>query len=239
MLIRRFVYLLLLLVGAIGFVALVGLGFIHGSGHHGHSHGHGHANGHGMLHHGPTHAAVGHAHHGPVHHGPVHHGPAHHGHGNGHHHDSNHNSWFLISPLDIFALSLGAGATGILLGKSLTELQLGVAAAAGALVLNYGIIKPLMRLLMRFASTPSEGLEGAVATCAQAATAFDEHGQGVVKLTIDGQVVQLLATLADEELSQGVRVKKGEEVVIIEVNATRNTCRVTKELQFPELRSNL
>jgi len=47
---------------------------------------------------------------------------------------------------------------------------------------------------------------------------------------VDDQLVQLLATLEDADLHHGVKVNKGDEVVIVEVDSAKNTCRVSKEL---------
>ena len=97
------VYLLLLLVGSLGFLAMTLLGFMHGGG--------------ARMHH----AAVGHAHAGS------HTGGAHAGTHSGSHsggrtsapsgkssggRSRNFPAWLMISPMDIFAFSLGAGAAG-------------------------------------------------------------------------------------------------------------------------------
>jgi hypothetical protein len=79
-----------------------------------------------------------------------------------------------------------------------------------------------------------EGLSGAVAKVAEAATPFDSSGRGVVKLILDGRIVQLLATLDASEMSHGVTVSRGDQVVVIDVDPTRNTCRVTREFGLSE-----
>ena len=48
---------------------------------------------------------------------------------------------------------------------------------------------------MRFASTPASMLESAVTDEATAVTSFDANGQGIVSVEVDGQIVQILATL--------------------------------------------
>ena len=215
------VYLLLLLVGSIGFVAMTLLGFAHG--------------GAGRLHH----ASVGHA--------PT----AGHGPGMGAHHTGAHASghsgsqsngggravrsksfpaWLMISPMDIFSFSLGAGAVGQIFHPFVSATALIWCAVIGALAFNLGIVKPTMSFMMRFVSKPSEGLEGTVAKTAEAVTRFDDKGRGLVKVNVDDQVVQLLATLEDADLHHGVKVNKGDEVVIVEVDSAKNTCRVSKEL---------
>ncbi len=138
--------------------------------------------------------------------------------------------WWLISPIDIFALCMGAGAVGELLKHALSANVLIAAAVVGALFFNLAVVKPMLGLLLRFASPESEGLEGQVARPAEALTRFDEAGRGLVRLTMDGQLIQLLATLEPEERDRGVRVVKGDQVFVVGVDGTKNTCRVTREL---------
>jgi hypothetical protein len=58
-------------------------------------------------------------------------------------------------------------------------------------------------------------------------TAFDENGQGLVAVDLDGQVVQVLATLPPPERAAGVRVHAGDRVRIESVDARRNRCTVS------------
>lgn len=104
------------------------------------------------------------------------------------------------------------------------------AAIAGGLLFTYGLVKPLMNWLADFATTPSVGIEGMVYQEAEAITRFDKEGRGIVQLTLDGQHVQLLATLDLLEVEKGVQVNKGERLLVTEVDSTKNSCRVTREL---------
>jgi hypothetical protein len=104
------------------------------------------------------------------------------------------------------------------------------AAILGAAIFCFGIERPFLSFAMKFVSKPSEGLEGCVAKTALAVTGFDEAGRGLVKISVDDQTVQVLAVLDPAELHRGVHVKKGDEVVVIEVDSAKNICRVTKEL---------
>jgi len=87
-----------------------------------------------------------------------------------------------------------------------------------------------MNKMLGFASDPCEGLEGAVAKGAIAATRFDQTGRGLVKLTVDGQTVQVLATLDQDELARGISVAQGDSLTVLDVDPKRNTCRVTREM---------
>lgn len=165
-----------------------------------------------------------------THHGPAH-GPKHAGGKAGRGVKSTRiRPWWVISPLDIFAYCMGAGAAGELLKKLLPANAVIVVAVACALAFNFGVIKPLLGWFMRFATRESEGLEGQVAQTAEAVTRFDDAGRGLVRMTLDGQIVQLLAILDSDELARGVRVAKGDGVLVVGVDAARNTCRVTREL---------
>ena len=62
---------------------------------------------------------------------------------------------------------------------------------------------------------------------ARAVTGFDANGNGLVAVDVDGQVVQLLATLAPDDRARGVRIRSGDLVRIAEVDAARGRCTVT------------
>lgn len=207
-------YELLLLIGGLGFLAMALLGMTHGGGH-GHrgpsvGHGHGHAIGHG-------HGHVAKGIHMPK---AMKAGKMLKGRGS--------SLLMLISPMDLFAMALGFGAAGVLLKGLVSPGMLIWAAIAGALIFNFLVIKPIFMVAMKFVSKPSEGLEGTVALKAQAITRFDEQGKGLVRLTLDGQIVQLLASLDPAERELGESVGKGDEVTVLEVDAKRNACTVSK-----------
>jgi hypothetical protein len=69
-----------------------------------------------------------------------------------------------------------------------------------------------------------------VAKMGRATSNFDAAGFGVIELVMDQQTVQVLARLDPEEVSDGVRVRKGDDLLVTEVDAVRNQCRVTREL---------
>lgn len=205
-----YVYDLLLLVGGIGFLAIALLGMSHDVVGHGHSLGHSH--------------------------GPL----ATHGHGHGHlgklHLPKGSKSaerqgspWLmLLSPVDLFSLALGAGLTGVLLRTVLSPSLLVWAAVAGALTLDFLVIKPMFSLAMKFVTKPSEGLEGTVKVMGEAVTKFDSRGQGIVRLELDGQIIQLLADLDTAERELGESVAKGDTVVVVAVDGKRNRCTVSR-----------
>lgn len=218
------VYLLLLLIGSIGFVAMTLLGMSHGGSTHGALGGHGHAGG---LGHGGGHAQVGsHGHALPGGHGSAAKGPIQPAKTGG----QSLAGLLLLSPLDIFSLCLGAGLAGMALQAVFSAAMLPWIAAVGALIFCFGIERPFLSFAMKFVSKPCEGLEGVVARTAVAVTGFDNEGRGLVKVSVDDQTVQVLAMLDPAELHRGVIVHKGDEVVVTEVDPAKNTCRVTKEL---------
>ena len=124
----------------------------------------------------------------------------------------------LLSPMTLFSLCLGAGAAGMITGRWWW-------AVLGGLLFWKLVIEPLEELVLRFASEPSKNLEGARTTEATAQSRFDSNGQGMVTLTVDGQVRRVLATLAEGETTE---VAVGEKLVVVDVDTKRNTCRVAR-----------
>lgn len=132
--------------------------------------------------------------------------------------------WALLSPRVIFSLLIGFGATGLAVRRALPLPWALAAAAAGALALESLLVAPLWRFLLRFESRPALTLESALLEEARAVTTFDAHGQGLVAVELDGQVVQILATLRPED--RAVRVRAGDRLRIEDVEAERNRCIV-------------
>ena len=120
--------------------------------------------------------------------------------------------------MTLFSLCLGAGAAGMITGRWWW-------AVLGGLLFWKLVIEPLEELVLRFASEPSKNLEGARTTEATAQSRFDSNGQGMVTLTVDGQVRRVLATLAEGETTE---VAVGEKLVVVDVDTKRNTCRVAR-----------
>jgi hypothetical protein len=208
-------YISSLLLGAAGLGAMA----LGGLGHRGHAGraapGHGHAGGHGN---GAIHVhGVKHPGHAPV--------------------ASNAASargavsntlWAITSPRFLFSLVLGFGTAGELLRPMLGGPLLFAAAIAGGLLFERVLVSPLWNFAMRFASTPAVTLESAVTDEATAVTSFDANGQGIVSLEVDGQVVQILATLRPDDRALGTaRIRAGQRVRIEDVDAAKNRCTVS------------
>lgn len=136
----------------------------------------------------------------------------------------------MVTPIDIFSYCLGFGAAGLVLKHLLQGNVLVWVAVACAVAYNLLLIRPMMNLATKFVSRDSEGLEGTVSSEAEALGRFDHQGRGLVQITLDGQVRQLLAMLDPQELERGVTVAKGDKVMILEVDGARNTCRVSRDL---------
>ena len=79
----------------------------------------------------------------------------------------------------------------------------------------------------RLAVSSGLTLESSIADEATAVTAFDARGQGIVSVEVDGQIVQILATLQPSDRSLGVRVRAGQRVRIEDVNAAASRCTVS------------
>jgi len=202
-------YVISLAAGATGLMAMAVTGVAHlGSGGHGHG-GHAGAGSH-----------VGHA--GPI--GHTSHG-ARGGRTNGR--GNQGSSWLqsLLSPRVFFSLLVGFGAGGLLAEPLGSALQL-LAAIVGAIVFEALIVGPLWRLLFRFESRPALTLESAIEDDGRAVTGFDANGCGLVALEVDGQIIQLLATLTADERARGVRVRAGDVVRVDDVDPARGRCIV-------------
>jgi hypothetical protein len=206
------IYETLLIIGALGILVQAALGLGHGFGGHAHSPGAGHA-GHGHAGHTGAHS---HGQHG-----------SHEQHGE---RTTGGSSplWALLSPLAIFSLCIGAGATGLLVHSLLHGGWATLAALVGAFVFYGLLVRPLWNLVMRFASDPALALEGVVATNAEAMGKFDSQGRGMVRVILDGQVVRLLAHLEQEDQQKGLIVAPGDKLTITSVDGKTNTCHVTR-----------
>ncbi len=218
------IYTTLLLIGALGLFAqaVFGLGHGHAGGHHagGHGHGAGGHDAHGYGTHAPTHGHGAQAQHGQNSQSRTAQTELHGRHGAS-------EIWTLLSPLTIFSVCLGVGATGLLVRpQHWAGVWTALAAIIGGL-LFYGLaIRPLWGLVFRFASTPGAALEGAVAGQCEALGRFDAQGRGLVKLSIDGQRARVLAFLEESDRSQAVT--PGEHLTVISVDTRANTCRVAR-----------
>jgi len=177
------------------------------AGHGGHAHG---GNGHGHAGH------AGHAHSASAHHAAVQNAPA---------HAAPAQLFSLLSPRVLFALLVGFGAGG-LLASPLGEPWRAGAAVLAAAAFEGLLVGPLWRMLFRFESAPAATLESTIEDDARAVMGFDANGQGLVALDVDGQVVQLLATLSADDRARGARVRSGDLVRVSSIDAARHRCTV-------------
>ncbi len=214
-------YLVSLATGAVGLGAMAVGGLSHaGAGHVGHGHagvghaGHGHG---GVAHAGHAQAGQGHAGGAQAH--------------AAHAHMGDGFRWTsLLSPRLVFALMVGFGAAGIAATPLAEPIRFGVA-IAGAAAFELLLVGPIWRFLFRFESRPAFTLESAIEDEARAVTSFDANGNGLVAVDVDGQVVQLLATLAVDDRARGIRIRSGDLVRIAEVDAARGRCTVTAPMR--------
>jgi translation initiation factor IF-1 len=122
---------------------------------------------------------------------------------------------------------LGFGAAGLLLRSFLSGPLLALAAVVGGVAFEVLAAGPVSRFFFRFASKPAATLESCIEDEVRALTGFDSNGQGLVAVELDGQIVQVLATLSDKERAAGVRVRSGDRLRVQEVDAARNRCTVS------------
>jgi hypothetical protein len=128
----------------------------------------------------------------------------------------------------LFTICLGAGAFEPLLRHVVgTGTPLLITAIAVGVIFDRVVVTPLWKLAFRFASKPALMLESCIEDQATAVTSFDKNGQGLVAIDLDGQVVQLLATLGQDDRQIGAAVRAGDRVRIAGVDAERNRCTVS------------
>lgn len=135
-------------------------------------------------------------------------------------------SW--LSPRVLFAAALGAGASGLLARPLFGSLIAGVFALGGAVAFELILARPLFRLADKFVSRPALTIESAIYEEAEAVSTFNAAGEGMIRLTMDGQVRQLLGVLLPEERAAGVKVRAGERIRVEEVDAQHNRCVVSR-----------
>jgi hypothetical protein len=200
-------YTFFLFLGAAGLAAMAFQGIGHG--HAGSGHGHGDAG------HAGHHGGSGH--------------DAHSGHGHAHGHGSVASSLLhYASPRVLFSVCLGIGAIGPLLRFVMGNgTLLLIAAIGGGIIFERVIVTPIWNFAFRFASAPALMLESCVDDEGTAVTTFDKNGQGLIAVDLDGQVVQLLATLQPDDRLLGAAVRAGDRVRIAAVDSARNRCTVS------------
>jgi hypothetical protein len=133
----------------------------------------------------------------------------------------------LLSPRVLFSVLLGFGTVGLLLHAVIGGWLRFVIAIAGGWAFERFFVHRVQEFALRFASKPALTLEGAILDEAIAVTAFDANGDGIVRLELDGQVVQLLASLRPADRSLGVRVRAGDRLHIEDIDSARNRCTVS------------
>jgi hypothetical protein len=133
----------------------------------------------------------------------------------------------LLSPLTWFSWMLGAGAVGtIATVLRASPLVTHLAAIAGALGFQLLVVRPMWKLVFQFESQPATNLEGCLLQEVEAVTAFNARGEGLVRVTIDGRSEDLLATLKKSD--DDTRPRRGDRLVIEDVDPSRNTCIVSR-----------
>lgn len=137
--------------------------------------------------------------------------------------------WSLLSPMTIFSICFGTGATGILIAPAhLPQIIQVIIVLCGGFAFNGLIIRPLAKLIFGFASKPAKALDGSVSQTVHAISHFDKSGKGLVQLNVDGQIVRVLAELEKDEKGKAVAIEPGDTLTITNVDSRKNTCQVTR-----------
>jgi len=132
----------------------------------------------------------------------------------------------LFSPMRIFSFMVGAGGVG--LSVPFHGAVQAVGAVVGGVLFDRLLVTPFWNLLMKFASPPSENLNGAVATEVKLVSRFDDHRRAVVELVVDGQISRVLAELDENEKSSASEFNPGDMLMVTSVDGKSNTCKVMR-----------
>jgi hypothetical protein len=133
----------------------------------------------------------------------------------------------LMSPRLLFSVALGLGTAGLLLRGILPEPILLFASLVIGVLFERAIVAPVWNLTFRFESKAASTLESSIMDEATAVTSFDQNGQGLIAIEVDGQMVQLLGTLQSGDRAMNVKVPVGARLRIEDVDAARNRCTVS------------
>ena len=135
----------------------------------------------------------------------------------------------ILSPMTIFSVCLGAGATGLLIERfHLTLIEVEIGAAIGGIAFYTLVVKPLMSFILNFASKPSTALEGAISGEAEAISHFDSSGKGLVNVKVDGQLIRVLAILEDSDKHSASEISVGDHLLVTSIDGHTNACRVAR-----------
>ena len=104
-----------------------------------------------------------------------------------------------------------------------------LAAALPALLVEHFVVRPVWNLVFRFQAPPSSPLSTLLLSEAQAVVPF-RNGKGMVSVVRDGRVVQLAASLRDDQRALSIRV--GDRLRVEDVDAQRE--RVTVSVLTPK-----
>ena len=161
--------------------------------------------GHGHATHGHAHSSHGHGSHG--HGGPGHSGHAGHDHGGAAH---------VVASTGRAGSARASGASRVLsLLQPRVAFSMLVGFGAAGLLLRPVLAEPALLIAALGAGVAFEWLLVA------------PNGHGLVAVELDGQVVQLLATLNPAERATARKVRAGDRLRIEAVDDTRNRCTVT------------
>jgi hypothetical protein len=133
---------------------------------------------------------------------------------------------FVPSPRAICSVLALYGAFGnaLLRAGHLPFASAAIVAVLPALLVERFVVRPVWNLLFRFQGQPSAPLEALLLSEALAVVPF-RNGRGLVSVERDGRVVQLAATLREDQAA--IAVKVGERLRIEDVDARREHVTVS------------
>jgi len=133
---------------------------------------------------------------------------------------------FVPSPRAVCSVLAIYGAFGNALVRA-GHLSFSVAAltaALPALLVEFAVVRPVWNLLFRFQGQPSSSLEALLLSEARALVPF-RNGRGIVSVERDGRIIQLVASLREDQAD--LLVKVGDRLRIEDVDARRERVTVS------------
>jgi len=136
----------------------------------------------------------------------------------------------LLSPLTWFSWMLGGGAGGliaVILGAS-PKVAL-ISAIAGAVGFQLFVVRPIWKIVFHFESQPAGNLEGCIMQEVEVVNAFNARGEGIVRVVVDGRSEDVLAVLTRNDPDADTRPRRGDRLLIEDVDPKTNTCIVSRK----------
>jgi hypothetical protein len=135
----------------------------------------------------------------------------------------------LMSPLTWFSWMFGGGAAGMIaIVMHASPRAAFIVALTGAALFQLFVVRPIWKLVFRFESQPAGNLEGCLMQEVEVIRAFNARGEGLVRVVVDGRTEDVLGVLTKSERDVASRPRRGDRVLIEDIDTRTNTCIVSR-----------